>query len=516
MSFNNDPDNFNPVQQGNEQQPYAPLPQQNNTEQPLNSSVQPQAYSGQPQQVFSQPYNNPQPQPFYNPTQGFYPPQAPFYNSVAPQPYAYPQFYPQPPIPPIVPKKEKMHGATKAFLIVFFVLLAALIAAYGVYLATELGKNSSSSDNSSGSAPNGEPIFPTMPEDDSENNSPAPANDVLNKNYAGLTLSDLPADKTDDKKYTLQNAYNNIKDSVVGIAVYDQADVGTDALSLEDVYAQGTGILLTQDGYIVTNSHVLSNSKDYYCYVVLSDGTYCPADIVGLDGRTDLAVLKIAKTGLSPADFGDYNKCNIGDDVFAVGNPGGIEFQNSLTKGIISAKERVISNSSTVKYIQTDAAINPGNSGGPLCNAYGQVIGINTIKVVSTQYEGMGFAIPSTTVKKICDDLIKNGFVQNRVKIGITGSDFAQIEQYGVTIPSGVIIMVIDEDGPLDDSNVKVNDIITKLNDTEIHSIQDIYAFLAEHKAGDKVKITFFRYDPNRRSGEYLSENIILHSDEGE
>ena len=171
--------------------------------------------------------------------------------------------------------------------------------------------------------------------------------------------------------------------------------------------SQGTGIVLSEDGYIATNSHVIGDSRSlYYVEVVTNEGTTYEAKVIGYDSRTDLAVLKINAKGLTPAQFCDSEYVEVGQDVIAVGNPGGIEFQNSLTRGVVSALNRELSLSSQVTYIQTDAAINPGNSGGPLCNMYGQVIGINTAKISSSSYEGMGFAIPSRTVKEIVDDLI--------------------------------------------------------------------------------------------------------------
>ena len=148
----------------------------------------------------------------------------------------------------------------------------------------------------------------------------------------------------------------------------------------------------------------------------MDDGTTYNAGVVGFDSRTDIAVLKIDNPkNLKPATFGNSEEIELGEDIIVVGNPGGIDYQNSITKGVVSAVNRKLSSSSLVKYIQTDAAINPGNSGGPIVNMYGQVIGIATSKFVSEYYENMGFAIPSATAKDIVDSLIKNGYVNGRV-----------------------------------------------------------------------------------------------------
>ena len=176
-----------------------------------------------------------------------------------------------------------------------------------------------------------------------------------------------------------------------------------------------------------------------------------------------------------------------------VGNPGGIDYQNSITKGVVSAVNRKLSSSSLVKYIQTDAAINPGNSGGPIVNMYGQVIGIATSKIVSEYYENMGFAIPSSTTKDIVDSLIKNGYVNGRVKIGISGYEMSakEAEMYGV--PQGIIVDEIAKGGPCDGTSLQKEDIITEADGVEIKSFGDIYEVLEKHKAGDKIKIKYYR-----------------------
>ena len=225
----------------------------------------------------------------------------------------------------------------------------------------------------------------------------------------------------------------------------DGDDEGTP--SEENAKGQGTGIIVSSDGYIVTNSHVIGDSKTAYKYQVINnDGKKYTANVVGYDTRTDLAVLKIKGKNLKPVHFVKKSHLQVGEDIIAVGNPGGLDFQNSLTKGIVSAKDRTLDDS-TVSYIQTDAAVNPGNSGGPLCNLYGEVIGITTAKINSATYEGMGFAIPTDTVETIVNNIIKYGYVENRVRLGIVGVAVDETASTALGIPQGILITEIADDG---------------------------------------------------------------------
>jgi serine protease Do len=325
----------------------------------------------------------------------------------------------------------------------------------------------------------------------------------INKNWKGITLEKTPSSKT---AHSAQIAYDKVSDSTVAVLCF--ADKITDA---ENADGQGTGMVISSDGYIVTNSHVVGDSRSAYkIQVVDQNSKKYRAVVVGYDTRTDIAVIKIDAKNLKTVKFGKSEDLSIGDDIIAVGNPGGIEFQNSLTKGIVSAKNRRIDNS-TVRYIQTDAAVNPGNSGGPLCNLYGQVVGITTAKINSTLYEGMGFAIPSETIKEISDDIIKFGYVSNRVKIGITGVAINSYlsEAYGV--PQGIVITDIGEDGSLANTKVEPKDIITKVDGESVSSFNDVYSILANHKPNDKISITLYRV--NGSKGETYTITITLVED---
>ncbi len=311
-----------------------------------------------------------------------------------------------------------------------------------------------------------------------------------NSDHKGIQFKNLPEDK-DDKKYTSQYAYNAVTDTVVSVVCYEDEITDED----EDIISEGTGTIISSDGYIITNSHVIGDSKQYTINIVLNNSKEYKAKIVGYDTRTDLAVLKIDAKDLTYAKFYDSSKIEVGQDVIAIGNPGGQSFQNSLTKGIISAVDRELALSSNVNYIQIDAAINPGNSGGPLCNLYGQVIGINTAKIGDAMYEGMGFAIPSNTVAEICNDLIHYGYVKDRVMLGLMGYEVNDEMVYQYDVPYGILVTKITEGGPIDNTDLKEYDIITEINGNKVSSFREVFKELENYKPGDKVTLTYYRLE---------------------
>ena len=222
--------------------------------------------------------------------------------------------------------------------------------------------------------------------------------------------------------------------------------------------------------------------------------------------------MKIDDTGLTAAEFVNSDQIEVGQDAIAVGNPGGVAYSNSLTRGCVSALNRTVSANRLVPYIQTDAAINPGNSGGPLLNSAGQVMGITTIKIANTDYEGMGFAIPSNTVISIANDLIGQGYVANRVRIGIMGMTNSQ-DFYSNT-PAGITIKEIDADSPFIGTDTRIGDIITAINGHSVENFSDLYSELGNYNPGDVVRITLYR--PSVGSGETVDVEIELLADNGE
>lgn len=275
---------------------------------------------------------------------------------------------------------------------------------------------------------------------------------------------------------------------------------------------QGSGIVMSQDGFIITNAHVVSGADGIN--VVLHDKEEYAAKLVGIDEKTDLAVLKISAEGLTPAAFGDSSKLVVGEEVVAIGNPGGLEFSGSVTRGIVSALNRSINLSDgtgvTLNCIQTDAAISPGNSGGALVNRYGQVIGINTAKISSEGYEGLGFAIFINDAKPIIDDLLDHGYVRDRVKIGIRLSVVDEVLAEMYSTPVGMKVESIESTSNAY-GQLQVGDVITHMDGQEIRSTEDISNILIEKKPGDTIDVTLYR--PSEYSGETLSFTIELQED---
>ena len=269
----------------------------------------------------------------------------------------------------------------------------------------------------------------------------------------------------------------------------------------------GSGVIFKNDGgdsYIVTNNHVISGAKELV--VSLPDGRSLKGKLVGADEMTDLAVVKVGDGKLPTAKFGDSDKIVVGEPAIAIGNPMGLEFQGSVTSGVISALNRTLDISDNrVKLLQTDAAINPGNSGGALVNADGEVIGINSAKVAANGVEGMGFAIPINTVQTVIDSLMSKGYVA-RPYLGVSIFDPETAGRYGyqLNIDKGVYVFQLTLNGPCGKAGLQRGDIILKLDGKETNSVSDLREKVAEHKVGDTVKIT---YD---RNGSEQSADVVL------
>lgn len=350
--------------------------------------------------------------------------------------------------------------------------------------------------------------------DDILKNSAQPSNTIKpsTKSYTNKDFEGIIVDKESTGTESAQSAYEKVSDSTVAILTFEDK-----ISSEENAEGQGTGIIVSKDGYIVTNSHVIGDSKTAYKYqVILNNGKKYTANVAGYDTHTDLAVLKINGKDLKPVHFVKKSQLNIGEDIIAVGNPGGLDFQNSLTKGIVSAKDRTLDDG-TVSYIQTDAAVNPGNSGGPLCNLYGDVVGITTAKINSSLYEGMGFAIPSDTVEKVVNNIIQKGYVENRVRLGIVGIAVDETASTALGIPQGILITEISADGSFANSSAKAKNIITKVDGTRVKTFNQIYSVLEKHKVGDKINIEICKVDSSNPSNSKTATiNVTLVADKGE
>ena len=260
--------------------------------------------------------------------------------------------------------------------------------------------------------------------------------------------------------------------------------------------SSGSGFIITQDGYIVTNHHVVSGASSVT--VTLHDGREYPATVVGSDSDYDVAVLKINATDLQPVTLGNSSNVNVGDSVLAIGNPLG-ELTFSMSQGIVSCCDRAINVDGTpFNMIQVDASINPGNSGGPLMNLYGEVVGIVSAKYSSysdTTVEGLGFAIPIGDVQAIITDIMENGQVTDKPSFGITSGTMTEqmAAQYQIEQKSGAFVYSVNKGGAGEKAGLRMGDVITKVDSTDIASMEDLTAAKKGHKAGDTVTVTYFR-----------------------
>ena len=255
--------------------------------------------------------------------------------------------------------------------------------------------------------------------------------------------------------------------------------------------SSGTGVVLSAQGYLVTNAHVVDDALEIQ--VLFTDGRVLPASLVGADTLSDLAVLYVKAEDLTPAEFGDSTQLRVGDAVVAIGDPLGVAFRGTMTDGIVSAINRDVSTGGrTMTLIQTNAALNSGNSGGPLINCFGQVIGINTMKIGTfaddAGVEGLGFAIPSTTVKEIVDQLILQGYVSGRPALNLTGQWVSMFHQQFRGLPAGLYIT----EAPVD-SGIRARDILLSVDDTRVTAQEELDAVLYAHQAGDTVTLTLYR-----------------------
>ena len=300
----------------------------------------------------------------------------------------------------------------------------------------------------------------------------------------------------------------------------------SDGMSWQDIYEKnipsvvsistpsstGTGVILSENGYIVTNSHVVADAGDVT--VLLSDDRSFSAWIVGDDPISDLAVLRIEVSGLIPAEFGDSEVLRVGDPVAAIGDPLGLELRGTFTDGIISAISRDVTfNGRTMTLLQTNAALHSGNSGGPLVNCHGQVIGINTLKIGAftdnAGVEGLGFAIPSTTVKEIVDQLVGQGYVSGRPSLGLEGEMLSRFDQYYYGLPAGLYITEVDPESHAHELGIEAGDILISFNHQRVTDQSQLDNLIYSFGIGDTVEAVIYR------DGSQYRVNLILSEDKG-
>ena len=326
----------------------------------------------------------------------------------------------------------------------------------------------------------------------SSTSSPSDSTTNLNSTNNAISLQDYSE--------TSVNVAAKVLPSVVGIKVeFPVNSIFSSATSTAS--GAGSGIIISEDGYILTNNHIVNSSSTSMFYEVgtaskvtvylYNDETPYEAQIIGTDEQTDIAVIKIDKTGLTAAELGDSDSIKVGEYSMAIGNPLGM--QSSVSAGIISAVNREITTDGvTYKLIQTDAAINAGNSGGALVNSKGQVIGINTMKISSTGVEGMGFSIPINSAKPIFEQLIEYKKVK-RPSIGISGRNLTEQLAKANNLPVGVYVTSVNEFSAAEKAGIKIGDVILEVDGTTVKTVQEINDVKNSHQIGDTIKIKISR-----------------------
>lgn len=316
---------------------------------------------------------------------------------------------------------------------------------------------------------------------------PASQPDAGGEKPVTMQLDDLP--ETADGGLTTAEIAQRVAPSVVSVHIYEQDSLAPSSM--------GSGVVLTQDGYIITNAHVVEGASGIN--VLFADGTEMDARIIGVDEKTDLAVIKVAGEGLVPAKFGDSGALAVGERAVAIGNAAG-QFDGTVTQGVISGLDREVTvtvggRDVTMSLIQTDAAINPGNSGGALVNRFGQVVGINSARMNSAFFEGICFAIPTRTAQPVVENLIAYGYVRDRGVLGVTVIALTGVNGPPNGLPAqGLYISEIAANSDLVRSDVTVGDIILEADGQVMETAADLSAVVQSHKLGETVHLKVQKY----------------------
>lgn len=409
--------------------------------------------------------------------------------------HSYQNPYAQAAQKPQKPKKEKKpmtKGKKTALKVLAGVMACLMISVGSIGGFVALINNGYISVNNSGSST--EPAF-TINKLVGDSNQPA-------STISGQLTPQEVAKKVVPSVVCIQNYQKASRNDLFYFGGYAQEDAGDEVSPA----GEGSGIIATSDGYIITNAHVVDGASSLK--VILSDGKSYEAKLIGSDSITDLAVIKIEATGLAAAEFGSSGDLQVGDSVMAIGSPGGLELSSSVTEGIVSALNRQITSSGTgytMEAIQTDAAINPGNSGGALVNMYGQVVGINSSKIVAEGYEGLGFAIPIDDAQSVISNLKEYGYVKDRAVLGITGQylDSMSARFYGLT--PGMYVASVNNES-VANAGITQGCIITKIDDKDIASSSTITSYVSKKKPGDTVTLTVV----NDLTGKTFTAEVTL------
>lgn len=435
-----------------------------------------------------------------------------YYPNIAPQTYQQPPVQPQ-----VQAQPKKKHSTMKVLALIMAVVVVGGGAGFGgSYVAAKLAGSSitSSQDGGSNSSQSGASQEDKESGTNTDAESPKPAPDVSNTNKP--TLDEMQSGATVTHNVSTETEFNSdgtfaytrdlvsaVRDSIVYIEVYTRM-----YMNANEAYGAGSGIIISSDGYIITNAHVVDDMDKFVVHVTTTDpveGTGVveeyEATLVGSDTDTDLAVIKIEATDLQAAVLGNSDELHLGDDVVVIGNPMGLE--TSVTKGIVSGLNRQLySSERSLSSIQTDAAINSGNSGGALFNMYGEVVGVVNEKLISNYAENVGFAITINEAKYVIDDLISMGYVTGRPILGVT---CLEVSEYVAAIQGmhpGLYVTEINQDLAIADSELVVGDTIIAVEGVSVTSVSEVSEILRDMKPGDVVEVTVVRVDSIGRDKE--------------
>lgn len=429
-----------------------------------------------------------------------------------------PSYSPRPSVPPSLPEEKGSWNGGKKKKAAIAVVLVAIITVGAVFGYKYVSGRIAGDDNPPQAQGNVEEDITAA--DIPETDLNAAVTDPTDQD----TVKTVYSPASPDGVLTTTEVYNKVLPSVVSITcVFDSRGLNFQGFSYGgEVMGTGTGIIMTDDGYIMTNHHVVNGAKSIQ--ITTHDGSQYDADVVGMDERSDIAVIKVAASGLSAAEYGDSSKVQVGEKAIVIGNPLSMQFAGTLTQGVISSTERQLTDTDSNGYtfiatlIQTDAAVNPGNSGGPLINDKGQIVGVVTSKIADTDIEGIGFAVPSNIAQSIAEELMQNGTVQSRPILGITVNTFSSeyVRNYNESnktkiesgelapLEEGIFVVDIIPNSSAADAGMQVGDKILSFNGVNISSSEELNFEKEKYKIGDSVTVGI------ERNGQTLELSMTL------
>lgn len=395
---------------------------------------------------------------------------------------------------------RKNHGGVIALLLVLVIFLSGITCLLGV-LNFRMFRRLQSQESEQDATPISFAVMEEASGDIAVNAGETDPQPESRQSEFSLTIQQTPISMTvtsETGELSWQEVYRKNIPAVVSISC-----------TLSGGTATGTGVVFSDGGYIVTNCHLVEDAQEIT--VLLSDDRSLIAQVVGADDVSDLAVLYIDAEDLTAAEFGDSDALQVGDDVVAIGDPLGVELRGTMTDGIISAINRDITvEGRSMTLIQTTAALNSGNSGGPLINRYGQVIGINTMKIINEAgVEGLGFAIPSVTVKEIVDQLIEQGFVSGRPTLGMNCEELSSTYRHYYRLPEGLYISAVTRESPAANAGISQGDMLLSMDGQATTDLETFYSLLYSHDVGDSVTLVIYR------AGRQYTVNLTLAENKG-